>query len=229
MSRVTDVNLVFRALVILGLIGFGFYLAADRGLIRIALDADRSYISAVILAVYALASAHWLHIARTLGSERAHFRDLEQRLEDSQLDDSREGRIGEFLDNLRARESSDSSALVGAFGDALINRHAFGHFVSDVLIKLGLLGTIVGFILMLLPVSEIDEFEPALMQQLLAAMSEGMAVALYTTLAGLVTSTLLKLQYHILDASAADLTTRLSVMADVHCAALRREAGDDAT
>ena len=230
MSRVTDANLVFRALVILGLIGFGFYLAADRGLIRLALDADRSYISAVILGVYALASAHWLHIARTLSAERAHFRDLEQRLQaNSPADASRAGRIGDFLDNLRARESSDSSALVGAFGDALINRHAFGHFVSDVLIKLGLLGTIVGFILMLLPVSEIDEFEPALMQQLLAAMSEGMAVALYTTLAGLVTSTLLKLQYHILDASAADLTTRLSVMADVHCAALRREAGDDAT
>ena len=230
MSRVTDVNLVFRALVILGLIAFGFYLAAERGLIRIALDADRSYISAVILGVYALASAHWLHIARTLGSERAHFRDLEQRLQaDRPADDSRDGRIGEFLDNLRARESSDSSALVGAFGDALINRHAFGHFVSDVLIKLGLLGTIVGFILMLLPVSEIDEFEPALMQQLLAAVSEGMAVALYTTLTGLVTSTLLKLQYHILDASAADLTTRLSVMAEVHSAALRREAADDAT
>ena len=230
MSRVTDANLVFRALLILGLIAFGFYLAAERGLIRIALDADRSYISAVILGVYALASAHWLHIARTLGSERAHFRDLEQCLQaDRPADASRGGRIGEFLDNLRARESSDSSALVGAFGDALINRHAFGHFVSDVLIKLGLLGTIVGFILMLLPVSEIDEFEPALMQQLLAAMSEGMAVALYTTLAGLVTSTLLKLQYHILDATAADLTTRLSVMADVHSAALRREAADDAT
>ena len=54
------------------------------------------------------------------------------------------------------------------------------------------------------------------MQQLLAAMSGGMAVALYTTLAGLVTSTLLKLQYHVLDASAADLATRLAVLAEVY-------------
>jgi biopolymer transport protein ExbB/TolQ len=53
------------------------------------------------------------------------------------------------------------------------------------------------------------------MRELLAAMSSGMAVALYTTLAGLVTSTLLKLQYHVLDASAADLATRLSVLVDV--------------
>ena len=41
------------------------------------------------------------------------------------------------------------------------------------------------------------------MQQLLSAMSSGMAVALYSTLAGLVTSTLLKLQYYLLDSALA--------------------------
>ena len=107
-----------------------------------------------------------------------------------------------------------------------MNRHALGHFVSDALLKLGLLGTVVGFILMLLPVSEIDAFEPALMQRLLAGMSEGMAVALYTTLAGLVTSTLLKLQYHILDASAVDLATRLGVLVDVRWRTLRQGEED---
>ena len=70
--------------------------------------------------------------------------------------------------------------------------------------------------MMLLPVGDIEEFDPSLMQQLLSAMSGGMAVALYTTLAGLVTSTLLKLQYHMLDASAAELATRLAVLTDVY-------------
>lgn len=223
MRRLTDTNLVFRALVILGLIGFGFYLAHDRGLIRIALDADRSYISAVILAVYTLASAHWLYLAKALNGERARLAALEHLVAQGQASDAADGMVGCFLANLRAREATDEpAALVAAFGDELVNRHAFGHFVSDALIKLGLLGTIVGFILMLLPVSEIEAFEPALMQQLLAGMGEGMAVALYTTLAGLVTSTLLKLQYHVLDAAAADLATRLGVLADVHAASLRR-------
>ncbi|MCY4012012.1 MAG: MotA/TolQ/ExbB proton channel family protein [Gammaproteobacteria bacterium] len=229
MRRLTDTNLVFRALVILGLVGFGFYLANDRGLIRIAFDADRSYISTVILAVYALASAHWLYLAKALSGERARLAALEHRVALGQAaGQAADGMVGGFLANLRAREADEPAALVAAFGDALMNRHAFGHFVSDALIKLGLLGTIVGFILMLLPVSEIEAFEPALMQQLLAGMSEGMAVALYTTLAGLVTSTLLKLQYHVLDASAADLATRLGVLADVHAAALRRTDDHDA-
>jgi len=230
MGRLTDTNLVFRALVILGLVGFGFYLATDRGLIRIAWDADRSYISTVILAVYTLASAHWLYLAKALSDERARLAALEYRVAQGQApDEAADGLVGGFLANLRARESADEpAALVAAFGDALMNRHAFGHFLSDALIKLGLLGTIVGFILMLLPVSEIEAFEPTLMQQLLAGMSEGMAVALYTTLAGLVTSTLLKLQYHVLDASAADLATRLGILVDVHAATLLRTEHQDA-
>ena len=69
---------------------------------------------------------------------------------------------------------------------------------------------------MLLPIAEMNAFDAGMMQQLLTAMSGGMAVALYTTLAGLVTSTLLKLQYHVLDAHAATLVTRLTVLLDVH-------------
>ena len=216
----TDTNLVYRALILLGLIGFGFYLAAERGLVTLALDADKSYISYVILGLYILASCHWLWLAYTLTAERRRFASLEGELvaNHGELNEtpSEEGLLGEFLANLSKKKDGDASALLTAFGDELANRHALGQFASDVLLKLGLLGTIVGFILMLLPVGEIEQFDPSLMQQLLSSMSGGMAVALYTTLAGLITSTLLKLQYHILDASAAELATRLTVLTDVH-------------
>ena len=97
------------------------------------------------------------------------------------------------------------------FSDQVSNRHAFGYFASDVLLRLGLLGTIIGFILMLLPVSTIKEFDSSIMQQLLASMSGGMAVALYTTLTGLITSTLLRFQYFILESAAADMIYRTSL------------------
>jgi hypothetical protein len=215
MKPLTDSNLVFRALIILGLVAFGVYLAADRGLLMLALNSDRSYISYVIFGIYLLASAHWLWLTYALGRERTRFIVLETELSNNELSASADdaSMIGQFIANWRARSrDSDASGLLTAFGDELVNRHALGHFTSDALLKLGLLGTVVGFILMLLPVGEIEEFDPTIMQQLLSAMSGGMAVALYTTLAGLVTSTLLKFQYHILDASAADLATRLSVL-----------------
>lgn len=215
-------SLVLRALIILGLVLFGALLLAQHGLLTLALDADRSYISYVILTVYALASVHWLVITRALGQERTRFALLEAD-PDGEREALKAGALGQFLDNLEARQREarpgDASTLVGAFGDELYNRHAAGHFASDVLLKLGLLGTVVGFIFMLLPVAELDDFDAGQMQALLKAMSGGMAVALYTTLAGLVTSTLLKLQYHLLDASVANLATRLAVFADVHLAA----------
>ena len=212
---------MWRALVLLGLVAFGFWLAAERGLIALALSADRSYLSYIILAIYAAATAHWLWLARSLASERKRCAALLHTLQ-GDADDapaSHDGLVGEFLQNWRSRsEGGDPAPLLAAFNDELANRHALGHFASDALLRLGLLGTIVGFILMLLPVGDIEDFDPSLMQQLLSAMSGGMAVALYTTLAGLVTSMLLKLQYHILDASAADLATRLAVLTEVYLA-----------
>ena len=184
-------------------------------------------ISYVILGLYVLASCHWLWLSYVLTGERRRFASLESDLQTSHAEGetyeirTEEGLLGEFLTNLKKKTDGDSSALLTAFGDELANRHALGQFASDVLLKLGLLGTIVGFILMLLPVGEIEQFDPTVMQQLLSSMSGGMAVALYTTLAGLITSTLLKLQYHILDASAAELATRLAVLTDVH---LNRDA-----
>ncbi len=213
-SRI-DTSLIYRALILTGLVLFGFYLAADRGLVSLALNSDRSYISWVILAVYALASCHWLWSSLQLTRERQRFSDLEEARLQGHLTISVEGGLlGEFFTRLDAKSDNNADALVNAFGDDLANRHAIGHFVSDVLLKLGLLGTVVGFILMLLPVGEIEDFDPSMMQQLLSAMSGGMAVALYTTIAGLVTSTLLKLQYHVVDTSAADLVTRLQVFVE---------------
>lgn len=218
MNPIKDSNLIFRALILMGVVAFGFYLAADQGLVTLALDSDKSYISYVILGLYLLASAHWLWLARTLSEERQQFASLEAAVESEEeitTADAGSGLLASFLRNLRGKHDSDPAALLEAFGDELANRHALGHFTSDVLLKLGLLGTVVGFILMLLPVGEMKEFDPVLMRQLLSAMSGGMAVALYTTLAGLVTSTLLKMQYHILDASASQLATRLAVLVDV--------------
>ena len=215
MFKITDANLVFRALVIFGLVLFGFFLAEQQGLVSLALSSDKSRISYLILGLYGASSLHWLWLARALGAERRRFVALENGIAEGEAVDVSEGLLGGFLENFARKRDDDASALLEAFGDELANRHAFGHFASDVLLKLGLLGTVVGFILMLLPVGEIEEFDPSLMQQLLSAMSGGMAVALYTTLAGLVTSTLLKLQYHLLDASAAQLATRLAVLVDV--------------
>lgn len=222
---------MLKALIILGLISFGFFLASERGLITLALDSDKSYISYLILGIYLLASAHWLWLARALARERGCLGSFATALagprEPEAADGALEGsRLERLLDNLdRKADPSEANVLVEAFGDEIANDHALGHLATDVLLRLGLLGTIVGFIFMLLPIADMDGFDAGMMQHLLTAMSGGMAVALYTTLAGLVTSTLLKVQYHVLDAAAANLVTRLAVLVDVRLPGIGPTAG----
>jgi len=56
--------------------------------------------------------------------------------------------------------------------------------------KLGLLGTIIGFHHHAAPIATLDAADKAAMKSSMGLMSDGMAVAMYTTLAGLVGSIL---------------------------------------
>ena len=70
-----------------------------------------------------------------------------------------------------------------------------GWFISDILFTIGMIGTVCGFIAMLMGgFSGVDVSNPTTVQNMLSKLSGGMATALYTTLAGLVSGVLLKVQ-----------------------------------
>ena len=83
-------------------------------------------------------------------------------------------------------------------------------FIVDLLIRLGLVGTVIGFILMLQSVTLIENFDIGLMQDLMKNMSTGMMVALYTTLTGLITAIVLMLQNKYLELILIDLYSLVS-------------------
>lgn len=212
MFQQSDDNVFFSALIVLGLICFGFFILANTGLLQLALTSDRSMISWLILALYSAATLQWLLRARALDEELALSRAAAGAGAGAHGITPTGNSYVSLMLNTTASTLPERQQLIETLGDELGNKHAVGHFVADLLLKLGLTGTVIGFILMLLPIGEIEQFDPSLMQQLLAAMSGGMAVALYTTLAGLVTSTLLKMQYYLLDSALAKLINRLSLL-----------------
>ena len=68
-------------------------------------------------------------------------------------------------------------------------------FVSDVVLTLGMLGTVIGFMIMLQGTFSSIEFNDAYSIRLaLSSMSQGLFTALNTTLLGLVSSIILKVQ-----------------------------------
>ncbi len=95
--------------------------------------------------------------------------------------------------------------------DAVLTRWLnHGWLAADSVLKLGLLGTIIGFIFMLAPIADLKSYDAASLQTALAAMSGGMAIALYTTLTGLIANLLLRLQFQLL----GDAMQNLSLEAD---------------
>lgn len=71
-----------------------------------------------------------------------------------------------------------------------------GWFVSDILLTLGMIGTVFGFIIMLSGgFDTVDVADPKSIQLVLSKLTVGLGTALYTTLVGLISSALLKLQY----------------------------------
>ena len=109
----------------------------------------------------------------------------------------------------------DQRLLLDAFEADLRRGQEFGWFVADLLLSLGLLGTVIGFILMLAPISGLDTTDESAIKGALAAMSGGMAVALYTTLAGLVGGMLLKVQGFLLDGAVQEVVGRTTRLTEV--------------
>jgi len=110
----------------------------------------------------------------------------------------------------------DQTLLLRTLADRLRGSNGFGAFVSDTLMKLGLLGTIVGFIIMLAPIATLDAADKAAMKSSMGLMSDGMAVAMYTTLAGLIGSILVRIQYYMLDAATQRVFSDAVMLTETH-------------
>ena len=76
--------------------------------------------------------------------------------------------------------------------------YEFGWFCSDIMLKLGLIGTVIGFSNSQVLLSDITTFDVTLLQGVLTTMGSGMGVALYTTLSALVAGVMVAIQSTIL-------------------------------
>ncbi len=206
---------LLRWMIFTGACAFAAVLLWQYGLIRLMIVSDRTYISSVIGALYIGASLHCLWRTIAIGREDDAGRRAALRIEAGEVNfaadggDLPDGLITDHIRDLarKARTQGagrlDQTLLLRSLADRLRGSNSFGAFASDTLMKLGLLGTIIGFIIMLAPIAGLDAADRTLLKSSMGLMGDGMAVAMYTTLAGLVGSILLKMQYYMLDAATA--------------------------
>ena len=216
---------LLRWLVFTGLCLFAFILLWRFGLVRQMVTSDRTYISSLIALLYVAASLHCLWrtivISREGDSARRSGALIEAGSGALHLDGDDiviggagklpPGLVSAHIHDLAVKAQLqgprriDQTLLLRGLAGRLRGSNPFGAFASDTLMKLGLLGTIIGFIMMLAPIAGMDPGDRSTIRSSMNLMSDGMAVAMYATLAGLVGSILVRIQYYMLDDATAKL------------------------
>ena len=191
---------LLRSLLLLVLILFGFWVLNDQGLVAIVLEGDKSHISKAILGLWVIVSIYWIYVSRNIYLEKSI---LAKNIKSKKILS-----ISKYMHSLKQGEDKDF--LLKIFEAEYAKKLSYGWMAADISLKLGLLGTVIGFILMLQPISELNNTSPEELKLALSAMSSGMAVALYTTLTGLISSILIRLEFQIASANVATLINELS-------------------
>ena len=214
-------------LIFTGLSLFAFVLLWYFGLIGRMVASDPTHISLIISLLYVASSLHCLWRVLAISREGDAALRAAQAVVGSDRRVLTEGDLPPGLVSAHIRDLATKAALQGAerldqtlllrvLASRLRGSNSFGAFAGDTLMKLGLLGTIIGFIMMLAPIAGLDTENREAVRSSMSLMSDGMAVAMYTTLVGLAGSVLLKIQYSLLDSATAKIFAFAVDLTEVH-------------
>lgn len=196
--------ILMQWLMLAGLIGFGIFMAWDTGLLPNMLENDNTRLSILILALFFVA---YLHCGERSYFLSKQFIGLFQYYDpvNSPIDNPAKAPVSDYLRQSSGRDEQDLTLLTEVLAERIRGQHQIGWFVTGALIKLGLLGTVIGFMLMLGSLDNIKSMDLEQVQTLMQTMTQGMKIALNTTLLGLTSSLLLGVQYLYLDRRADQL------------------------
>lgn len=229
MSSSSAYRIFLYWLLLAGIIVFSVYVAWDLGVLASILSSDITRISVVVLLLLFLTSIHcgyrsWFLTAQLRMAER-----LKEQLESpgqnsAFMFSNGKSLVQDYLEALQKGDSEQDKVILSELmAEKLRGSHQVGWFVSGLVIKLGLLGTVIGFVLMLSSVSGLENLDITDIKQLMQQMTQGMGVAMNTTLVGLVSSMLLGMQYLLLDRCADQVVATGVGLGQDFCSATEQE------
>ena len=177
----------------------------DIGMLPAVLAADQTRISLVLLLLTALTSLHCAYRSYQLSRLESELLNWQRSFigGNGGLQKSDKTVLSIYLPLMVSDSAQKQPENLSLNGELLAehfhHQHAFGWFTAGAMIKLGLLGTVIGFIMMLTSIGGLDSLDIEQVQRLMQQMTQGMMVALNTTLLGLIGSMILGIQYLLLD------------------------------
>lgn len=199
-------------LLLAGVFSFFIFLSWDLGFLNTLFEQDITRISLFIFLLFVLSSIYCCYRSWFLSCQSAVLAQFKT----APYDEGGACSASKFSGGaspVRAyisgvslgKSESDKVILAELLSETLKGSHQVGWFVAALVIKLGLLGTVVGFVLMLSSISGIGELDISDIKDLMQQMTQGMGVAMNTTMIGLISSMLLGVQLLLLDRCADGL------------------------
>lgn len=118
-------------------------------------------------------------------------------------------RAGQYLSLVRECSPEGRPLLVGALRAKLMMRTAVVRHIAGTLVILGLIGTVIGFIVALSGVKPEVATDAQAAAPMISTLIQGMSIALYTTLVGAVLNIWLMVNHHMLVAGTTHLITAI--------------------
>ena len=113
-----------------------------------------------------------------------------------------------FLQNSKKLDASSRNNLASSLRIKLSSKINYIKFLANTLVILGLIGTVIGFIIALSGVDGSVSSNPEEVSKMVSTLIQGMSVALYTTLVGSICSVWLNICYQIMSTGANKLLSR---------------------
>ena len=118
-------------------------------------------------------------------------------------------RAADFLSKTKGKNASSRSNIAQALKLKLFSRIIHIRYIANSLTVLGLIGTVLGFIIALSGVDPDIASNPSAISPMVAQLIKGMSVALYTTLVGSILSVWLGLVYQMLATGTSNLVAKI--------------------
>ena len=203
--------LLLLRFVLINMLGFALLAAAQiQGLLEMVLAADRTYLSVLIFFVFlgglGICALKVWQTSRDLNQVRAF----------DPLDTSR---ATQYIARLRGRGGDSRAILASSLRLKLSQRVTVVRHVAGSLVLLGLIGTVVGFIIALSGVEPERAADVKAITPMISTLISGMSTALYTTLVGSVLNVWLMINYQVLAGGTVKLITALLEFGEEHARA----------
>ena len=178
-----------------------------KGWVGLVLEGDQTQLVSVIVLVFL---AGLFECTRKLFQTSAELNEVNEPAQ------AQSERIRSYLDAVRGRDGHGRAIAGSALKLKLSNRIVPVRHVANSLVFLGLIGTVIGFIIALSGVDADAVADVNAIGPMVSTLIGGMSVALYTTLVGAILNIWLTINYRLLEGGTVRLLTTVVELGERH-------------